>query len=511
MGIFNWLFPKKDVPEPIRVALTTSDPKPVPAGRISHDTDVNIISNTWIMQPPEDYESSWRLLDLDTSHLDLMSPKELIDMLIDLSPELSRAVWDFQRLCNPGWEYKIFELGDDDKIHTAGKAHIDAFFQRLRAEYGSVDIILGRFYIGAYVRGAFCGELVLDGQARESLDLVAPDPYSIRFRKRLDSLRGEVWQPGQWQGTQFIPLDVPTFKYLPVDPAPASPYGRPLAAPALFTSIFILSLLHDVKRVVMQQGYKRMDIVLNTEQAMDSFSFDAQGYASLGEYIRGAIDAVKTAYSALEPDDAFVHTDLFTLGVPAGTIDSDSIGAINSILERLEKMATRALKSNSLVMDTGASPSETDSNRRWEIHSAGIKSLQHHCENMLENLLTVSLNAVGIQARVQFRFAELRASEMLRDEQTRAMRIQNNVAEYQAGYVSQNEAANNAVNHDANVPKPRGPVESEMVTDNNDGSEALNQNSDDRTKELIRELIIQSLEGIVNISDYGKVNTNGHN
>lgn len=505
MGWFDWLFPKKQEPKK-RVALTTGEPKPMPAGRVSFDTEATPTSNQWVVQPPADYESHWRMLDLDVTHLDVYSPKELLDMLLDLSPELSRAVWDFQRMCNPGWYYKIFELGDDDTINPEGQAHIDAFFERLRSEYGSVDIVIGSYFLNAYMRGAFCGELVLDGEARESIDLVAPDPYSIRFRKRLDPLRKEVWQPGQWQGSIFVPLDIPTFRYLPVDPAPANPYGRPLAAPSLYTIIFLLGMLHDVKRVIMQQGYKRMDIVLNTEFARDSFEYDQQGYATLGEYIQGAINAVKTVYAHLEPDDAFVHTDLFELGVPAGTIDSDSIGAINAIMERLEKMATRALKSNSLVMDTGNSPSETDSNRRWEIHAAGIKSLQHLCENMLESLLTLSLRAVGIQARVEFRFAELRASEMLRDEQTRAMRLQNNVGEYAAGFVSQNEASNNQVNHDADQATPRSPQgDSGMVLDNNDGSEALNQNSDDRMSIYVQETVKRMLEGIVDISEYGAV------
>lgn len=489
MGFFEWLRSIFSPPTPVvgkRVALTTSEPKAVPAGRTSFDTEKSYLSkSTWTVQPPPDYESSWRMLNLDVEHLDQFLPKELLDMLIDLSPEISRAVWDFQRLFNPGWEVKAFVLGSEDKEHLDAKAHIDEFFERLRQEYGSIDILWGRFSMGAYVRGGICSELVLDGDAFESIDWVAPDPYSIRFRKKVDSLRGEIWQPGQWQGTKFVPLDIPTFAYLPVDPACASPYGRPLAAPALFTAIFILGLLHDVKRVVMQQGYKRMDITVNTEAARDLYTFDDQGFATFSDYIRAAIDAVKAAYRVLEPDDAFIHSDLFTLNPPAGTLDSDSISAIAQILDHLEKMATRALKTTSLLLETGNSPSETDSNRRWEIHAAGIKSIQHLCENMIEKLLQVSLQAKGIQARVRFRFAELRASEMLRDEQTRQLKIQNSVAEYQAGYTSQDESSNNAVNHDADVPEPRGSIEDNIQDDNNDGDEALDRNRDDREVPLL--------------------------
>jgi hypothetical protein len=477
---FRSIFVPYSVPTPEKRVALIANPKPPPAGRTSFDTPASFFSGNWVAQPPTDYEGHWRMVNLDIQHLDLYTPKELLDSLIDLSPEIAKAVWDFQRLCNPGWEYKAYNPGSEDKENARAKKHLDEFFTRLREEYGSVDILIGRFFIGAYLRGAFCSELVLDGSANESLDLVAPDPYSIRFRKKMDPLRKEVWEPGQWQGNQWTSLAIPTFKYLPVDPAPASPYGRPLAAPALFTAIFILGLLHDVKRVVMQQGYKRMDIVLDTERAEDSFSYDSQGYASYHEYMMGAISAIKTAYAQLQPDDAFVHTDLFKMEQAVGTLDSDSIGAIATIFDRLEKMVTRGLKSTSLLLESGESPGETDSNRRWEIHAAGIKSLQHHCESMLESQLQTSLRAKGLQARVVFRFAELRASEQLRDEQTRQLKIQNAVAERDAGFVSQDEASNSAVNHDAFSQEPLAPLEDNIQGDNGNSEEDLNKNTDDR-------------------------------
>lgn len=480
MQIQDWFraifYPYKDnTPQKVggRAVSGDSSPKPLPSGRLSLDTSATLNTSGWVVQPPPDHESHWRLNDLDAEHLDVYSPKELIDMLIDMSPEISKAIWDTLRLFNPGYEVKVMALkgGSED---AEGKAHIDEFFSRLRDMYGSVDVVLNRFFMGAFLRGAFCAELVLDGE--ESIDLVAPDPYSVRFRKRTVPVRGEVWQAGQWQGSKFVPLDIPTFRYIPVDPAPASPYGRSLVQPALFTTLFIIGLMHDVKRVIMQQGYKRMDISIDTEQAIDAFNYDPQGYATLGEYIRGAITEMQTTYRNLQPDDAFVHTDIFALNTPAGTVDSDSIGAIDTIIERLEKMVTRALKSNSLIMDTENSTSETDSNRRWEIHAAGVKSLQHLCESMMESLLTLSLQAKGRQAKVVFRFAELRAAEMFRDEQTRALRIQNARNEYAAGFVSQDEASNSAVGHDADQPEPREPlanVSDTLLEDNSDGNELV--------------------------------------
>jgi hypothetical protein len=465
-------------------AITVDSPKSLPAGRVSLDSLSNNIYADKALLPPTDYHSNWRLLDLDTKHLDLWSPMEILDALIDLSPDVSRAAWDFQRLCNPGWECKAYALGSEKTELPEGKAWLDNVWLTLRNLYGSPDVVIGRYYMGAFLRGGFCGEIALDS-GRSFADLVAPDPFSIRFRKEKRGARGDVWIPGQMQRGGFVSLDIPTFSYVPVDPAPASPYGRSLAAPALFTSLFILSVLHDVKRVIMQQGYKRMDIKLDTELAMDAYSYDQQGYASFGEYVQGAMDAVREAYRNLQPDDALIHTSIFELGVPAGTIDSDSIGAIANIISILEKRVARGLKSNSLLMDVNSQQSESDSNRRWEITAAGVKSLQHACEHMLEKLLGTGLQADGIQAVVEFRFSELRAAEMFRDEQTMAMRIQNARELHRAGYTSQNESSLYAIKHNADVPEPREGMGSlDFKEDNSSGNENLKQDSDDRLKEI---------------------------
>lgn len=471
---------------------------PLPSGRTSVSAaGQNLTGTGWTLVPPTDHERAWRLNNIDVQNLDIYTPQQLLYMLCDLSPEVSAAHWHFNRMCNPGYKYKAFNLGPEKVENVPAKDHIDFVFTLLKLKYGAADIVINRFFTGAFFGGAVVSELVLDAGARETLDLVSPDPYSIQFRRKPDALLKELWEPGQQQGRDFVSLAIPTFKYLPVDPVAASPYGRPLASPALFSAIFSLSIMHDVKRVIMQQGYKRMVISLDTEKAQDGYSYDPQNYETYGAYVKDAMEQVRLTYSRLEPDDALMMTDIFHLTDSTGVVDSQSMLAIDSIIERLEKKLTIALKSNGVVMDTSNNTNESDSNRKWEIFVAGIKSIQHLVENMMEAQLENSLRAVGLQARVEFRFAELRASEMLRDEQTRAMRIQNSRNEYAAGYISQDEASEKTVNHPADVPEPREALEAieDMNTgDNNDGEEALNQASDDRIIELVNKRLLELLE-----------------
>ena len=112
-----------------------------------------------------------------------------------------------------------------------------------------------------------------------------------------------------------------------------------------------------------------------------------------------------------------------------------------------------------LLMGSNEAVSETHANRQWEIHVAGIRALQHLAENALQRLLRLALEAQGIQADVVWRFAELRGSEALRDAQTEQLRIANARAKFTAGWISQDEAAQEIVGHAA-VSAPR--VESRM-------------------------------------------------
>jgi hypothetical protein len=178
-------------------------------------------------------------------------------------------------------------------------------------------------------------------------------------------------------------------------------------------------------------------------------------------------------------------------------VDASSLGAVDALIKALERMATRALKTMPLMMGLDQSTNETDSNRQWEIHAAGIKSIQHYAESLLEHLLTLALEMQGIQARIEFRFAELRAAEELRDEQTRTMKINNARAEYEAGWISQDEAAEKVTGHKADQPAPRnqGSAQSEIVQDDGDGQERNDRAMEEVTARVIERMAAVMLNG----------------
>lgn len=442
-----------------------SHTRALPSGRVTVDSARPLFPGGLVITPPPDHESDWRLLNLDSRTLDRESPARILELLADLSPEVSKALWDFLRNCNPGWTCKAYPPGTDRAderavVNLPAQEALDAFLNTLKGYYGAADVVWNKLFMAAFLRGAFFAELVLDKRGRMPVDLAVPDPKSVRFKEAIDPARGQIQIPGQWIDGKFVEFTQITVRYLPIDPMPGVPYGRPLASPALFSSLFLLGLLHDLRRVVQQQGYPRLDLSIDTEKANLAFNMGPKTNPdstamTFDQYVASLVAQVQTAYAALEPDDLYIHSDIAVFNKNVGTVDASSLGAIDGLIEALERMATRALKTMPFAFGLSESTTETQATRQYELYAAGIKSLQHYAENLLEHFLTLALEAQGIAASVRFRFSELRSAERLRDALSEAAEIANEKEKRTQGWITQDEASEKITGSAAVGPEPQ--------------------------------------------------------
>jgi hypothetical protein len=179
LGIYTPSVPatRKAAHHPVHV-----DTRAFAGGRLSRDSNFDLSAQVLTMVAPEPAEDSWRLMNLDSKTLARLTPNKLLEWLCDLSPDLSRALWDFLRMCNPGWKAKA-KYPDTDREHKVGQKALDTFLETLKENYGATDIVINRLFFAAFLRGAFFAKLVLDKAGRLPVDLAAPDPCVVRFQK----------------------------------------------------------------------------------------------------------------------------------------------------------------------------------------------------------------------------------------------------------------------------------------------------------------------------------------
>ena len=393
--------------------------------------------------PPTDYTSRWISKGLDAREWDRMSSPEILRILRHASPEVSRVIWDYLRMLNNGYELIAYKTNGVDEPDERAQAALDAFEDMLVGYYGSLKVQFGRGFMNFLTRGALLVELVTDQAGRRPIDLIVPDPVTIRFRKEDDPYRGNVWHMGQWQNGQFTSLEYPTIKYIAVDPEPDNPYGTAMLESAIFPCLFLIGLLYDLRRVVAQQGYPRTHIIIDIETIRETFPNDTDD--ELDERIDELQNDVEAYYGSLEPDDAFVTTSTIKIENNGGAIATQVLQSSAALIDVLERMATRALKSNPLLMGLTTGMSEAHANREWEIFAEGINSLQHDAETTFGSLFQLAMEIQGIPCRVELRFAKLRAAEEARDEQTFKLRLENAIVARDTGFWSQEQASMHAV------------------------------------------------------------------
>lgn len=427
------------------------------SGRVSVESQTDIRFSSGVsdfIQVNTDQDSK-DIFDYSEKYVRSMKPSKLLEMLCDASPEMSRAFFDFLMMCCPGWSIRA--LNEDGDIDQTADAYLDECVDKLRRTYKAPEIVFVKLFMSAWLRGAVCSEIVLDKRGTDFVDISPIDPDSLEHHRIRDKVRGLVWQIAQRQGNKIIPLDIPQVAYIPIHPFFGTNKGRPLARPAIFACFFLIAVLQDLRRVIRQQGYPRMDISVSIEKLKKMIpSAQANNMDALKTLAESIVNEVKTIYRSLKPDDTFIHTEVVEVNQPIGTLNASSLGVVGELLQCLERMATRALKTMPLMMATTDGVSEANANRQWEIHVAGIKSMQHYVESVLEDHFNLALRAKGLQARCEFRFAELRAAELLRDAQVETLMTLVARAQYDNGSISADEMASKSAGKDqADVPEPR--------------------------------------------------------
>jgi hypothetical protein len=453
-----------------------------------------------ILPPPDEY-SRWAEFGLDMKDWDRIGTAKLMRVLRNMSPDMSRAIWDYMRLLNNGYEITAYKPGGTDP-DTRAQARVDELTSLIEDLYGSAKVQFGRMFMNKLMRGAMLVELVLDDAGRRAVDLVVPDPATVRFRRVEDPVRGMIWQMGQWQNGTFVILDQPTIRYIATDPDPDNPYGQPMLTSAIFPILFLIGLLQDLRRVVAQQGYPRTDIVVKMEQLRDAFETTSD--ADLRELARATVREITEYYGQLEPDDAFAHTDFVEVSTNGGAIGTQVLASIQPLIEVLERQAMRALKSTPLMMGMVSQTSEANANRQWEIFAAGIKSIQQDAETLLGQLYELNLEIQGIQATVEVRFAELRAAEEARDEQTFKAKLENAIVARDQGFWDQEQASMHAIGEPpalAEAPAPAAVPTTDDEDQTEDQAEQEDGDDSERRTEIRRRMALMGVTRAVDISD----------
>ena len=408
------------------------------AGQATIDGPIDEVAPLGYIASPRSPWETWEFKELDEGNLSRYSIDQIFDIIVSVSPEVNLALWHTNRFVNP-YFWLEFENPEDMQAIEA----MDRMMEMFTNYYGGFDTLTSQSVAGLFTRGSAFEEMVfapMQGGLLEPVDLLVRDPYWVRFEKQDDPRRGRVWHYGQWINHSFKSFqDDPTILYLPLDPFPGPFYGRSMIGSAVFCVIFTIGLLRDIRRVVANQGYPRLDISVDLatlKPIHDELKKADEKTPDFLSWAQGQINNIIELYNKLKPHQAFVHTTETEVNPHQGALSGQGLSLLDEIMRLLERQVVRAMKTVPLLQGSNESLAESQADAQWVVYTESIRSLQRTIAMIRSMLFTYGLRMQGINNRCKLHYGELNEMQRKSRAETRQIEIQNIVMQMDAGLIT---------------------------------------------------------------------------
>ena len=406
------------------------------AGQVTIDGPIDEATPLNYIASPRSPWEKWEFKELDEDNLSRYSIDEIYDIIVSVSPEANLSLWHANRFVNP---YFWFEFDNPEDAKTIDA--VDRMMEMFTNYYGGFDTLVAQAVSGLFTRGSLFAEIVLANRAGgllEPVDLLVRDPIWVRFQKQDDPNRGRVWHYGQWINHKFVSFqNDPSVVYMPLDPFPGPMYGRSMMGSAIYCTTFLVGMLREIRRVIANQGYPRLDISVDLESLESIYNqlkSSNPETASFPEWAQSQMDNITALYNKLKAHQAFVHDTSVNVNPHPGVLNSQ-LSMLDEIIRILERQLVRAYKSVPLLHGSNESLAESQADAQWVIYSESINALKRAIAIVFSMLISYGLRMSGIPNRARLHFGTVNEMQAKLRAETRQIEIQNVVLQMDAGLI----------------------------------------------------------------------------
>lgn len=346
-------------------------------------------------------------LDVSTYRIGADS-REVIRNFTRASPELSAAVGAYVRTgvtsnytavarnldgtCNPEATSTLLQLiSRMDVLNDYTMGYDDSYSLRTLCEVWARDIV---------TQGAMCGELVLS-KAR------LPDkiqPIATQQIRMFPSADGKRLIPQQFVGGVYIPLDVPTFFMVSLDPDLLEPYPVSMIESAIQAVIFSSDFMNDLRRVVRKALHPRATVTIDEEKFRKGLPQDVTtDSAKLKAYMESMISTIETRISGLAPEDVLVMFDTMGFEIANGG-NTNLQGEYEAVQGMADSRLIAGAKVLPTVLGKGGGTSNVASTEAMMFVKYVEGAVWGKLNEMLSKMFTLGVRLLGHDCYVEFRF-----------------------------------------------------------------------------------------------------------
>ncbi len=378
---------------------------------------------------------------------------ETLRHIRDYNPDAALAVWNTLRLANPGHELSVYYAApgpDGEEIEDVeGKALLEELCDRVGSEYGGgVDTLIDVLNLTLMTQGAIAAEVELSQNVREVVDYCPVDPRWIDFAR--DEQTGKaVPVIASFGAVQRINPN--QFRYIPLDPDVDGPHGRSPMWTVLEVVFFQQEVMRDLKAVMHNQGYPRIDVAVLEEIVVQNTPEHLKAPGREEEFrvwVDGFLSDLQGTYNALHPDDTFIHWDWVKVAYVGASGNTGSLD-VARVIQVIDTQMVAALKQLPVLLGRNEGATTTHATVQWQIYVASIEALQRRTKRMVEWLHNTALQVYGRQSYARVAFDEIRKVDRRAEAEAARIETETAMMQVRAGWIDNDEAAMAMVGHEA--------------------------------------------------------------
>lgn len=400
---------------------------------------------------------------------------EQIEVIAAKDPDVSQAVWSFQRLCMQGINIEIRDLNgnrlnDAEELfnyqcrfwNTLGEDGLDGLIDNLHKTGLLYNIMMIEVVVSSINENTFSGIYIID-------------PRTVEFQ--LEERDGvERWIPYQDQDGDKVDLTQGNVFWVSVNTDITTPTGPYLLESAIPAVDYKLQTIRDSSAVLRRQGYPYNIFSINKERVVNSLPTSQQNDPDkVKKAIQEAVNLASSVAVNREPTQDIVVTDDIEVNRSSNNTASSSVD-IRAWLEPIDIQMLNGCKTLGFLMNRNSGTTESWGTVQMKVITDMVKSFQRKSKRLIEYVGTMWLQLNGYQGTLTVTH---KALEYLSEQQMWTAQMQKDnhykLAEDQ-GWISTDEAAQGALG----VDKASGSKASENNNDNN-SSNNNNDNNDNNS------------------------------
>ncbi|USK72671.1 phage minor head protein [Peribacillus asahii] len=418
---------------------------------------------------------------------------EKLKIVRDVNPDASMAIWNVLRLANNGHELEA--ISPNGKVDKVATDQLNELASRVGKLYGGgADQLINVLLLSAFTSGAIALEVELNESVTDVVDFHAIEPFSLDYRKNKET--GELELVQKQSSGEYKVLNQEQVFYYPIDPDINDPYGRSPMLPVLQVVFFQAQVLQDLKKAVHHFGYERFDISVVEEAIINNLPehIKSGGPEIIADYVASYVTDIQEQMMDLEPDDDFFHTDSVKIDTIGGS-GGRSMDA-KAVIDVINQQMVTSLKQLPILLGRNEGTTETHGTIQWQIYVAGIESIRRSIKRLLERAYNVALQVYGKQLRARLEFEPIRVNDRKADAEAEEVETRVKIQQVNQGWITNDEASNAIVGHDA-VDEPKQQVTTSISVPMN----PVDQEQEDEAERIFGQKKTRDLDFSVDIKE----------